>query len=676
MLNAAGSAAGTVASGLGNILNAPLRGIRTLGTHETDPDKQREIIRKAQGSEPLYQALGKIPVVGHLAQGTMDTIGDTIEDPLTALSGPVKGATTVGEMGLRAMSATPVGRMMYDFLHWGGPVAREHGPQVLDKVREASNIGSATASKTQNQMVRMFDHVVEGKHVTTGKQFKEPLSAGERMNVAKALNGEIDPAILPPREADAFRQLRRLTDTDLKMRQKMAGEPIVSRRDYLPSAHKFGENPEGSEAAVLNRADRGDPRQMERDNFAVKDPEQLRTGFEAMGKNLGRQVDRNIIHDSLGDLLDHPEVKKLFDQHIGATGNKRTDWEKVKDGWLKAVGYPRAAVVSLTPRHGANILDLVANAVDPQHVPAVMKDTMALAAKLVKATPKEYENLTKEGRLMGAQAGQFTERKPFFQTIPGTKIPLDLPGKIPEGIPLIGGRKVGLGAWSRANNKIVWAIDEAAKQTLAKHLQSIGELNPGAKASARLVDYSNTSPLVKALKWVAPFGSFRGSIPGAVLGGVARNPAAAAFKNRATGGLFFGDKPDQGQPGIETFNPTADVGRIFNYGQQGQGRFKRIVSGLGDYVRGSLGAPPQAALGAAQDIAAPGGSDPRWAMRGQTWLPRYNKAGKLDLGFVVDSALGGVPEAQAMLEAAGIGRYQWAGLGKELLNQSTGVSIK
>ena len=78
------------------------------------------------------------------------------------------------------------------------------------------------------------------------------------------------------------------------------------------------------------------------------------------------------IHDSLGELLDHPEIKKLFTQVFPATGAARTTEEQLKEEWLHLVGYPRAAVTGFTPRHGFNILDLVANTVPLDRLPQVI----------------------------------------------------------------------------------------------------------------------------------------------------------------------------------------------------------------------------------------------------------------------------------------------------------------
>lgn len=493
---------------------------------------------------------------------------------------------------------------------------------------------------------------------------------------------QLDPARkfkMPHGNQAALDRAQRLHDTYNTIMGEVE-KAIPRREDYLPLAHGV-DDAEGYEGQTLSRVERPDPRQMERPDVKINNPEQIAAGFGAMAKNLGRQVDTKVLHDELGDLLDKPEIKKLFETYMPATGKYRTgiagDWETIKDHWRAAVGYPRSAVVSLTPRHASNIMDLAINTIPAEHQPQFLKDTMGLAAQIMKTTgvipgtkadPRKYALLTKEGRDLGALGGEFLERKPFFQ-------------KFHQAIPGIGGKQIPvLSQWTAANNALVWAIDEAAKQNYAKLLVSRGEakgLEAGGKASARLVDYQNVSPMVKALRYVAPFGTFRGSVPGAVLGGVARRPAQASVLNRASGGVLYGDKPESGEPGVEASLPTAEIGRVFNWGTEGSGRRKFFDSGPANYVRGTLGAPAQAAAMGAQDVlAGPGGSNAHWAAYGQPWTPKRLKNGQEDLGFLIDSALAGIPEAGTALEAKGISRYQWQGMGREALRQLFGVSLR
>jgi len=111
---------------------------------------------------------------------------------------------------------------------------------------------------------------------------------------------------------------------------------------------------------------------------------------------------------------------------------------------------------------------------------------------------------------------------------------------------------------------------------------------------------------------------------------------------------------------------------MFNYNPQG-GRSRYIDSGPGNFARSTLGAPPKAALMGGQDLI---GQPGHWAGYGQPWTPKRDKKGKLDMGFVIDSALGGVPEAESILEQFGIGRFQAKSMGAEALRQLFGVETK
>jgi hypothetical protein len=736
-----------VGTSVGKALDAQRWAAAKLATGESDTDKQMTKEREMVGTQGAYEALGKVPGVGHFLQGTSDVIQQTVTDPLTYETlgaGPALRAIKIGADGLplaehiaqgamKAINATPYGRKLYDFTHWGGEVAREQGPETVQFIRGAANKASSAGMRVQQHLERRFDAVTK------------PLSDEEKVQVGQALNGESKAEDLAPKLQSAYRQLRTLTELDYKMRtnvtrsilfnsltkglpqeqksalmaalrsgkapagdlepyysriQRELEEQMPRRENYLPTKHeKAPEAPEGTEAKTINAAEHFDPRTLEREQVKVERPEQLSEGFGAMASNAGRQAQVGVIHDSLGELLDDPKVSKLFEKTLKATGGKATDLDKIKDHWKALVGYPRAATVSLTPRHAANILDLLANTVGPDKAPQVLKETMSLATELmkakgvipgVKADPKKYVALTKEGRDLGAISGEFVERTPFFQ-------------KFPTWVPGVGGKSTGpLGAWTRTNNAIVWAIDEAAKISYARAIAASGEatgLRAGGLASSRLVDYSHVSPMIEKLRYVAPFGTFRGSIPGAVAGGVARNPARAAFLNRASGGTMYGGKPDRKQHGIELLNPTADVSRGLDAPQ--------------DYLRSTIGAPVQAVatLGAeamtgnplasiketGQEIAAiPGqvakgqfskiGTEPKqspYAKAVAERAARYlNYQNPIDLRWLIGAASAGVLEARAALQQLGMSQFQapkgtpQERLGKEAAQQVLGISAR
>lgn len=875
-----------VLGAVGTVLDAQRAASQEGIFHGGSSDENRHRLRTSLGIESDYQnpklfgTVAQPELATHLERGLLDTALDTVTDPLTAetlgAGALAKQGVRAGAAVLKAVDATPLGRMFYDFTHWGGAVAREQGPQTVARLRGAANLGSATAMRVQQHLTSRFDTITKG------------LTDDEKVRVGQALNGEIAyelPGALTPKERTAYRQLRTLTEMDYKMRTDTAlavnfrnlttdlsaadralllrafrthkeppipkaepsakvqpantphtiahpdlrrvesdadktrytpefqaftnrngpvkrydyyqgdkhigsvevsfpeGQPphiedlettqnvrrqgfgasmladvgehlrslghkevtaaptndtsealnarvwgkpveratryngtsdlhdleaaapkiapttayktpegnltsrafkkaapnaaaveratmlnqryhqiasavedaVPKRTDYMPWAHVGEAEPLlGRKAKKIDKTEYFDPRTEHREDVHVTEPGQLRAGFEAMAKNTGRQVKTRIIHENLGALLDDPKIRALFEDTIRATGSKRSDLQKFQDTWLKIIGYPRAATVSLTPRHAANILDLAANTVPIADQPAFFKDTMALAAKIATAkTPRDYAKLTDEGRRLGALSGEFSERAPFFQNVPG------------------------LANWTRLNNRLVWAVDEAAKQTYAKLLVARGEatgLEAGGTASARLVDYEHVSPLVKALRYVAPFGTFRGSIPGAVLGGVARNPARAALLNRASGGTMYGGKPDKGQHGLELYNPTADVARGIESPQE--------------YLRATLGSPAQAAGTLAGEAFAgdPGASvrttvQELGAIPGQVQRREFSQIGKpkrefpyskavalrtarflnygnpVDLRWLVGAAAAGVLEARDALDELGYGQF-------------------
>jgi len=488
---------------------------------------------------------------------------------------------------------------------------------------------------------------------------------------------------------------------------------VPKRQHYMPWVH------EGTPEALANRAARTkspteffDPRTIQRDQVQVTKPEQLRAGFTAMNQNLGRQVQQRVIVEHLGALLDDPQIKELFSKTFKATGDKRTPTqaqiEAIQDRWLKIIGYPRAATVSLTPRHGANILDLAANTVPLAEQPAYFARVMSLAKKIATAkSVKEYAALTKEGRALGAVGGNFRERQAFFQRFPDWAGPL-------------AGKKTPLAPWTETMNRITWAVDEAAKIEYAKLLVARGEaqgLEAGGLAAKRLVDYEHTSPFVQhVLRYVAPFGTFRGSIPGAIVGGIARSPARAAFLNRATGGTMYGGQPEPFQHGYEAYLPTADVSRGLDFLTPWQQRAAewdgtrapgaRTETGPTAYMRSTLAAPIRAAgtlageafsnePGASLEdayqeaLALPAQVRARdWASMGVAQKRAYADAAALknarfltyhkpvDLRFLLDYAAMGVPEANTALSHLGLGQFKPKDLPGEVLQQTLGVSAK
>jgi|HubBroStandDraft_4_1064222.scaffolds.fasta_scaffold00042_45 hypothetical protein len=449
--------------------------------------------------------------------------------------------------------------------------------------------------------------------------------------------------------------------------KQQEGGLVHFRQNYMPMAHEDLGDPLGREGYSSNPAELRNPRLTnERPDVKFRNAKQLERGFKkGLAPNLNRQVQTRVLNEAIPELLNDPEIEKLFGSEVRATGKRRTPEQWAGDIMRAAVGLPRAALVSLSPGHAWNEANMAMNVVPIEHQPKFFKDVIALGAKIFKAQNsgdlKEYASLTAPGRKLGAGVGSFSERKPFFQ-------------QFPEWVPGVGGKSVPiLSKWSKLNNNLVWAVSEAIRQKYAEYLVEHGEaqgLRAGGLAEKRLVDYQYRTPLQKGMRYIAPFGTYRGGIPGAVAGGVLRRPFQAATLNRATGGVMYGDKPEPGQPGWEAFMPTAEVGRLFNFGSETSTSGRTFpVSGVGDYLRGSLGIPIAAGLNAAQDILAPGLKPSHWATYGQAWLPKRLPNGNLDFGFLLMSALSGIPQAQTILEANGMSRFQWRGLLNEAMRQ-------
>jgi hypothetical protein len=176
---------------------------------------------------------------------------------------------------------------------------------------------------------------------------------------------------------------------------------------------------------------------------------------------------------------------------------------------------------------------------------------------------------------------------------------------------------------------------------------------------------------------------------------VARNPARAAFYNRATGGTAYGDKPAPGQHGLELFNPTADLGRaIGDPGSYVRGTLATPVQGLVTLGQEALGGDMGASLkttgqeltelpGALAHGSLPNPKKSKYADSVRLRAERYMTYGNpVDLRWLLSAAASGVPEARDMLTELGLGQFKakpgtvLERAGKLGLQQSTGIAIK
>lgn len=856
------------ATNLGRALDAQRWAVARQLTGKDSTDEQMTAIRHAvPGMDAVYGAAGSavaapgmMSVPGHLLQGGIDTGIQTVMDPLTyetfgvaPLLRALKAGERLGPAAMRAINSTPLGRKLYDSLHWGGAISRTDGPRKVRGIQGQTNVAENTGAAVTDRMAERYRTIVQGLHPRTGAKIAgKGLTPDEQVRVGKAINGELDPSTLAwPKEQAAYRQLRVLTAMNYHLREqtmravvfrdvtqgmapadkaliaqalRSGKEPVIPkpakrvkqpygepqprsrevpgqsppdltaiyeaqmeglstadqqalkkafivdgtgtrpppadfsddlkarlsrlqggvrdkftranrdvvplpaarkytfkvpnqneidrmtrlqeayrtivdrvaeamprRTDYFPSAHKPGEGDEGFHASERSPREHIDPQNLTREPLVVKTPEQMDDGFLSMAKNTGGQVKYRLLTEGLGSLLDDKRVEDLLKQTFPATGNKRTDVERIKDAWRKIIGFPRSALVSVSPRHAMNVMDLAANTVPVHLYPQYVRDTMDLAAQIMAAkTTRDVYALTEPGRRLGALGGDFAEREPMLT-------------KFPTWLPKVGGKSTGpLAAYTTFMNRLTWAVDTAAKQTYAELLERTGEargVEAGGTAAHRLVDYQHLSPLQKALRYVAPFGTFRGAVPGAVLGGIARNPARAALYNRLSGNTMYGGTPPYGQGGVEQYNPTADIGRAFD--------------NPFSYVRATLGAPFQAlgTLGVEGIEGRPGASisdtgSEIAALPGQLAHADFNDVGKaplpmtmrqlvedrrmryltygqpVDLQWLLYYAASGVVEAQEALDLMGQGEFgsQQTPLGdrvgEDALREFTGVSVR
>jgi hypothetical protein len=502
---------------------------------------------------------------------------------------------------------------------------------------------------------------------------------------------ELDPkqaAHYPPANQAAIEHATELKRLHTKI-GAMIEDKFPYRENYMPSSH-IGEQ-SGREGFTFNPLKWGDPRTKEQGEWYVHDPKDLERGFTAMASNAGRQRSSQVLNQLLGNLADHPTIQKMFEEFVPPTGDKRQLGDYVRETWLGAIGYPRAGLVSLTPRHVFNMADLAINTVPPEKYPQFIAEATALIPRLMMAKPREYAELLKD--MPSAVGGGATEKKPFFQNFSET-FPNWMPGIGGKNVPVVGGKSIPLvSKWSYLINKLTWATDAAFKVIYGRIMKQSGEsakalgeipkgmgeeqaatLRAGGTASKRLVDYEHLAPFQKHLRYIAPFGTFRGGIPGAVAGGVTRNLPRAAFMNRATGGVMYGNEPipakrnDPGTEGWKALLPTADVGRAFSIGDEGK-LGQRLTAGPAGYLRSSVGEPLKSAIGAV---------DP-WMTYGEESFPTKKADGKWDPGTLALYALSGAPGAplaEAMLSAMGFSHFKFKGLANEAMRQTLGLQYQ
>ena len=153
------------------------------------------------------------------------------------------------------------------------------------------------------------------------------------------------------------------------------------------------------------------------------------------------------------------------------------------------------------------------------------------------------------------------------------------------------GQIPGIGDFYKASNHALWTFDDAAKATRFQRLleqnmkRGLAEpqaaYNAADQVGAELIDYSNRSPLTKALGYIAPFAAWRTKMPGAVTRALAKHPERILAAGRAApemvGDLQSGP-PGSGKVG-KSYLPVAEA--------------MRAVDNPYEYLRAGLGWPTQ-----------------------------------------------------------------------------------
>lgn len=130
--------------------------------------------------------------------------------------------------------------------------------------------------------------------------------------------------------------------------------------------------------------------------------------------------------------------------------------------------------------------------------------------------------------------------------------------------------------WYGGVGQTLWGWDDAVKKALfdreLKHFNG-GALRAAAAVRRKMVDYSQTSPFQEAIRVLAPFATWRTSMPAAVLRSVAEHPEYALGLHRATGGAISGRPFDLDGKQYQLSGPMAEM--------------TELTSTPSKYVRGS-----------------------------------------------------------------------------------------
>jgi hypothetical protein len=223
LLGNVGSAVGTGASALGNMLDAQRWGVAKGLTGQSDTGDQREAYRKAIGFDPLYKRLP------HAVQGAADVGLDTITDPLTYETlgaKPLLGGLKAGLGAMSSLGKAGLSRMP-DVVQKGAQGAGDIGQGISEawtrmKAPGGSGVGQLEIEQGRPARDLLLGATSKGKaeEDELGKRLEVPhaaaikgLKPGEEENIYKSLKGEMPPEWLTPEQQATGKALKLNSDT-------------------------------------------------------------------------------------------------------------------------------------------------------------------------------------------------------------------------------------------------------------------------------------------------------------------------------------------------------------------------------------------------------------------------------------------------------------------------------
>lgn len=510
------------------------------------------------------------------------------------------------------------------------------GPEAADIMNRTGHfgvldrVGSELARRAGHDAITVAPHGGAGSpelvmlnHAAQPAKYVRPPSAlegFEAMDPARVGRGtKAKVGNLPQREYTLPENLREFAT--------VPGEATLKnfRRNYVAGLAPEAAEGEARAAGTFNPLAYQNPNLLGRQEFKIdaEHPEKYLEALTRSSKNAGKAVSTSRLHDRLAKEFGGSIPSSVLDaieQKFHATGDARTDKERVLDAIRGVTGYGKAALTQLSPMHAANVL-----ALSLLHNPTGTPEALATAAKLIKNrnNPEAAYEILRPGIERGA-IGPAKEHELYF-------------GKVP-----------GLAQWSKLMSDITWGVDNAAKSTYAKNLGK--GYSAGRRASEDLIDYRYPSEASRnVLSLISRFPTYRSQLLQSVAKGVARNPARAAALMRSTGGLFTGDEVNIGGHKVKSFVSTADVGRA--------------ASDPHGFVRSTLGDPQKALL---TQLGISHGHNDKY----------YTYGKNVDAKYLLNALAAGAPEGRSIMDALGLGLFGGKNPAANAVFSLTGTSVK